>query len=315
MTDTLSTLTAEAKSYYDRKLLERALPVLGMSKGGQARNIKKNSGNAVEYRRFNTLSTATTALTEAVTPVPSSLSITTVTGTAAQYGNYVQVSDALDLMGWDPVISESTDLLGENAAQSVEEIIRTELVTGTSVSYGTGTARASQVAASPITLTLVRKAVRTLLSNDALPFYSTRSEESGQGGLFLGFIHPRQWYDLVSDTAVQNTMTYSDPDKFYTQQLPVIGGVMWMVTTKAPLFAGAGSAGADVYAAIIVGKNAYGVVDVAGTGRFNTIVKPLGSGGTADPLEQRATIGWKSYQLPKILNNNFMTRIESGVSA
>lgn len=315
MTDTLATLSSQAKQYYDRKLLERALPILAMARGAQKRDLRKNSGNQVEYRRFNTLSTATTALTEAVTPVAASLSVTTVTGTAAQYGNYVQVSDALDLMGYDKVIMEATELLGENAGQSVEEIIRTELVTGTSVSYATGSTRGAQTASSPITLTLVRKAVRTLRTNDAQPFYSSRSEENGMGGLYMGFIHPRAMYDLVGDSAVQNTLTYSDPEKFYEMKVPVIGGVMWIETTKAPIFTGEGSVGADVYGTIIVGANAFGLVDVGGTGRFQTIAKPLGSAGTADPLNQRATVGWKSFQLPKILNNNFMTRIEAGISA
>lgn len=314
MGDTFSSLSAEAKTYYDRRLLERAMPILGMTRAAQQRNLLKNSGNQVEFRRFNTLSTATTALTESVTPSSASLSIGTVTGTVAQYGNYVQISDSLDLMGIDPIITEATDLLGENAAQSIEEIIRTELVTGTSVLYATGAARNAQAAANPITLAMVRKAVRTLMVNDAVPFDNGR-DDSGFGGLYMGFIHPRQWFDLLGDTTVQNVFTYSDPEKIYTLKAPILGQVAWVVTTKAPLFAGAGAASADVYGAIICGKNAFGVVDVAGTGRFQTIAKPLGSAGASDPLNQRASVGWKSFQLPKILNNNFMIRIESGVSA
>ncbi|MEB3286173.1 MAG: N4-gp56 family major capsid protein [Vampirovibrionales bacterium] len=314
MGDTFSTLSQEAKSFYDRKLLSRAMPILGMTRAAQQRNILKNSGNQVEYRRFNTLSTSTVALTEAVTPSAASLSIGTVTGTVAQYGNYVQISDALDLMAIDPIITEATDLLGENAAQSIEEIVRSELVTGTSVVYATGSARDEQAATNPITLSLVRKAVRTLMVNDAVPFDSGR-DESGFGGLYIGFIHPRQWYDLLGDTAVQNVFTYSDPEKLYTMKAPILGQVAWVVTTKAPVFAEEGALEADVYGAIICGQNAFGVVDVAGTGRFQTIAKPLGSAGSADPLDQRASVGWKSFQLPKILNNNFMIRIESGVSA
>jgi len=41
------------------------------------------------------------------------------------------------------------------------------------------------------------------------------------------------------------------------------------------------------------------------------IIKPLGSAGTADPLNQRATSGWKATFVAKILNNAFMTRIVS----
>lgn len=314
MTDTLGTLTPETKQYYDKRLLMRALPILKMAASGQQRNIPKNGGNQVSYRRFNTISTATTALTESVTPIASSLDMTEITGTVAQYGNYVQVSDALDLMGIDPVIREATDVLGENAAQSVEEIVRTELVTGTSVVYATGSTRGAQSASNPITLNLVRKASRTLMANDASGYNAAR-DDMGQGAQYMGFIHPYSFYDLTGDTTIQNTFTYSDPDKLYKFTLPIVGGVAWCVTTKAPVFAGEGSGSADVYGTIIVAKEAFGVVNVGGTGKFKTIAKPLGSAGTADPLEQRATVGWKSYQLPKILNNNFMVRIEAGVSA
>lgn len=320
MTDTLGSLPVEAKQYYDKKLLERAKPLLKMVTAGQQRNLPKNSGNQVSYRRFNQISTSTTPLAEGVTPVASSLSITEITGTAAQYGNYVQVSDALDMLGIDPVIREATMVLGENGAQSIEEIVRAELVTGTSVIYGTGSARNAQSAANPISLTLVRRAVRTLQANDA-EGYSSKRDDMGQGQMYLGFIHPRQWFDLTGDTTVLNTFTYSDPEKLYTLKLPSLAQVAWCVTSRAPVFTGAGSGAADVYGAIIVSENAFGVVNVASTGTdnssgtFSTIVKPIGSAGAADPLDQRGTIGWKAYQLPKILNNNFMTRIETGVTA
>ncbi len=314
MTDTLATLAPEAKAFYDRNLLDRALPILGLSKAGQARNIPKNGGNQISYRRFNTISTVTTALTESVTPAAAALSVTEVTGTVQQYGNYVQMSDAIQLLGIDRVLVEATDVLGENAGQSVEEIQRAEVVTGTSVLYATGSARNQQSASNPLTLTLVRKAVRTLMSNDAVPFYGDK-DDMGQGGMYLGWIHPRAWYDLTGDTTVLNTFTYSDPEKLYTLKIPHIGQVAWMISTKAPVFAGLGSGNADVYGTLIFGKNAFGVTNVGGTGKFETVAKPLGSAGTADPLNQRSTAGWKSYQLPKILNNNFFTRIEAGVSA
>jgi N4-gp56 family major capsid protein len=314
MTNTLSTLSAEAKQYYDRLMLERALPILAMYKAAQQRNIPPNSGNQVSYRRLNTLTAATTPLTEGVTPSKTALSITEITGTVQQYGNYVEVSDTLDMMGIDPIIREATMLLAENAAVSVEEIVRAELVTGTNVMFATGAARNAQGPSNPITLALVRRAVRTLEANDAPPFFGSRSDENGQGGTYIGFIHPRQWFDLVGDSAVLNTFTYSDPEKLYTMHLPMLGGVAWVKTTRAPIFTGAGASGANVFGAIICGSNAFGVVNVAGSGKFQVFAKPLGSGGTADPLDQRATIGWKSLQLPRILNNNFMVRIETGVS-
>ena len=72
-----------------------------------------------------------------------------------------------------------------------------------------------------------------------------------------------------------------------------------------------GAGGIGVFSCLFVGKNAYGVTEIDGGG-LRTIVKPLGSGGTADPLDQRATIGWKALLTAKILVPQYIRRIECG---
>ncbi len=319
MTDTLGTLSPEAKAFYDKNLLLRATPHLFFHKFGQKRNIPKNSGNQVSYRRFNSLTTATTALTEGVTPAADSLDMTEITGTVQQYGNYVKVSDSLDLMGIDRVILEATDVLGENGGETVDEIVRETIEAGTTVQYATGSARASQSSSDVLTRDMVRKACRTLKANKAKP-HRGDAMENGQGGVMIGIIHPYVFYDLYGDTQFDNTFAYSDPEKMYKGVLPMADGVAWYETTNAPLFSGEGSGGHDVFGTLIIAREAYGVVDVGGTkaapasGKLTTIVKPLGSAGADDPLNQRASVGWKSWQLPKILNDNFMVRIETGAT-
>ena len=75
----------------------------------------------------------------------------------------------------------------------------------------------------------------------------------------------------------------------------------------------AGAAGAPVYSTLVIGEGAYGVTDIAGGG-LQTIVKQKGSGGTADPLDQRATIGWKAAKTAEILVDEYMVRIETGAT-
>jgi N4-gp56 family major capsid protein len=65
----------------------------------------------------------------------------------------------------------------------------------------------------------------------------------------------------------------------------------------------------DVYATLIIAANAYGVCPLSGNAMTN-IIKPIGSAGAADPLNQRATSGWKAITTTKILNDNWITRIE-----
>ncbi len=72
----------------------------------------------------------------------------------------------------------------------------------------------------------------------------------------------------------------------------------------------AGAGGKSVYATMILGENAYGVTEVAGGG-LQYISKQLGSAGTADPLNQRATCGWKATKVAERLVEEYMVRIET----
>lgn len=71
--------------------------------------------------------------------------------------------------------------------------------------------------------------------------------------------------------------------------------------------------GCDIYSTIVFGADAYGVTDVEGGG-LETIIKALGSAGTADPLNQRSTVGWKALKTAEILTDAFMVRIETASS-
>lgn len=72
----------------------------------------------------------------------------------------------------------------------------------------------------------------------------------------------------------------------------------------------AGAQGRDVYSTLILGANAYGVTEVTGGG-LEVIVKQLGSAGAADPLNQRASVGWKATKVAERLVEGYMVRIES----
>lgn len=319
--DTRASLGVNPQTMYDKNLLIRATPLLCLSTFGQRRNLMKRSGDQISYRRFGSIATSTTPLTEGITPAPASLNETEIKVTVAQYGNHVIVSDMLDTVSVDPVIMEATDVLGENGGQSVEEIIRAELLNGTNVVYPVGRTARSQIQSTDVlTAERVQKGV-AILGNANAPTARGERGATGMMGKFMGWIHPFAFKDLHSDTRVLTTIQYSDPTKLWEYQLPELYGVVWYRSTKAPVFANAGlSAAVDVYCTFIFGLQAFGVVDVAGqagmpdaSGKLKTIVKT--DGGTSDPLEQRNTIAWKSIQAPKILNGAFMTRIEHAVAA
>ena len=92
----------------------------------------------------------------------------------------------------------------------------------------------------------------------------------------------------------------------------VIAGVRFIETSEAAVYTGTENdcpAGLAVFGCLFIANGAYGVTEVTGGG-LQTIIKQLGSAGTADPLNQRSTVGWKAMQTAEILQQAYMYRVE-----
>lgn len=298
-------LSPTMKTYYDRTLLERALPALVHRQFAQRRPIPRNNGKTVEFRKFSPLAKATTPLTEGVTPTGNSLNATAITAAVQQYGDYIAGSDILTLTAFDPILTETAQLLGEQAGETLDTIARETLNAGTNVQYANGrTARNLVAAGDVLTVLEIRKAVRTLKKNKA---------RGVGGGDYVALVGPSQVFDLQSDPKWEEPSKYAGARQIFDGELGRLYGVRFVETTESKVFAGAGAASIDVYSTLVLGANAYGSIDLEGGGLQN-IVKTLGSSGTADPLDQRWTSGWKAIAAYKILNDLAMVRIESAVS-
>ena len=170
-TTLLSGLTPEMKTFYDMTLIDEASAQLVHDQFGQKRPIPQGGGKTIEFRKFSSLPKATTALTEGVTPDGKSLTVTSITATVAQYGDYITQSDVLELTALDNTILEATKLLGKQAGLTLDTVVRNVLVAGTNVSYcpkvsgSTETAVASRSAmdtTSKLTVKAIQKAVAKL---------------------------------------------------------------------------------------------------------------------------------------------------------
>lgn len=313
--ETLSSQPLQQANYYDRELLYRAKQNQCFYNAGQKKNLRARDGNTIRWRRFNALAVNTSTLVEGVTPTGTALSMTEVTATVAQYGQYGEVTDMMDLVGIDPVIEEAVAVFGQQAGESIDTVVANIMSAGTSVMYATGSARATQAAANVITVALIRKAVRNLARNNTLRFSGGEDASSNSAkGFYMAFLSPSATYDLKNDTEWKNMQQQVRPESLVDGSIGQVEKCQIIESTLTPIFTGQGSGGVDVHGTMIMGMNAFGVVDVGGTGKFKTFVKQVGSAGAADPLDQRGTIGWKSTFVSKMLNDNFLTRIEHGVS-
>ena len=300
LTDTLS---AEMKTHYDRTLLETAEPNLVHDQVAQTRNIPKNGGKKIEFRRYEALPKALTPLTEGVTPEGQKMSVTTLEAEVKQYGGYVSLSDMLILTAIDKNIQEATKMIGSQAGRTLDTISREVMNAGTNVIFGDGTVTArNQITANmKLTVDMVKRAVRALKVQHAEKI----------DGYYFGIIHQDCAYDLTSDKErFIDVIKYKNPERIYNGEIGTIEGVRFVETSEAKKFVNAGADGIDVYSTLIIGSNAYATTKVEGDG-LQTIIKQLGSAGSADPLNQRATVGWKALKVTEILSEQYMIRIET----
>ena len=104
---------------------------------------------------------------------------------------------------------------------------------------------------------------------------------------------------------------YQNKEQLFKGELGKLYGVKFVRTSNAKKFTGLGAAGCDIYGTLIIGKDGYGLIDVAGSGKPESIIKAAGSAGTGDALNQVSSCGWKCLFTAKVLNELCMVRIES----
>lgn len=304
-------LSAENKTFYDKVLIKTAGPKLVHAQFAQKKPIPQRGGKSVEFRQFGKLPKATTPLVEGVTPKGQKLSVGYITSTVEQYGDYVPLTDMLQMTAIDPIVVEALEAIGNQAGLTLDTVVRDVLVAGSNVNYcpkvaadGTETevlSRANLDKSARLTVKQVQKAVTKLKANDA-PMIN---------GSYVAIIHPYVAYDLMRDPEWVEAHKYAAPENLYNGEIGKIAGVRFVESSEAAIFFGDGCpSGLGVFATIFLGANAYGDTEITGGG-LQTIIKQLGSSGAADPLDQRSTVGWKATKTAERLIENYIVRVES----
>lgn len=301
-------LAPEIKTYYSDYLIDLAEAELVHDQFGQKRNIPSGNGKEIEFRQFMPLAKIQDALVEGVTPDGQAIDTSALTAKVKQYGGYVIITDLLDLTAIDNVKTEATQLIGSQAGRSLDTVTREILNGGTNVQYHEAerAGRSALTETDTLTVKAIRAAVRTLKRQNARTI----------DGSYVGIIHPDVAYDLMSDPNWVEWQKYTSPDKMYNNEIGKIAGVRFVETTEAKIFekvGGSDTSKFDVYSTLIIAANAYGTTNIEGGG-LQLIVKQKGSAGTADPLDQRSTIGWKATKTAERLVEDYMVRIETACS-
>lgn len=386
-TTTTNELSAEMKTYYADRLIDNAEPYLVHDQFGDSYPIPAHGGKTIEFRKFSPLDKALNTLTEGVTPTGNTLEVTSKSGTIAQYGDYITVSDVLETSAIDRTLEQATKLLGSQAGRTLDTVTREVITAGTNVLYAPksdGTEVLSRAALDGTCLlkpNLLFRAAAKLYEMNAMPV-----DEN-----FVAIIHPNAACDIMTSTEWLDVHKYAEPGHIYRGEIGKLANIRFVQSTEAKIVApaaiqgsfnrltvknaisesttsvtvnevltaetpatpiavyingvantitaiannttystltvgtaittlasgsvvcgtGAMANGNSVYLTMVIGANAYGVTELAGGG-LTHIVKQLGSGGSADPLNQRATTGWKATKAAVRLVEENMVRLEHG---
>lgn len=307
MASTTTGLTGLMSIYYDKKFLERAKEMMVYDIGAQKRALPANMGKTVYFTRFSPLAKATTALTEATNPSFTDMTTTTVSATVQEYGAVGKVSSLFKLTSIDTNLEEHVAVFGQNAGETMDELILNALDDNGTTQLANGVAAVSSIAASDtLDGAEIRKAVRTLKINKAPKF---------EDGMYKGIIPVSTVHDLRGDSEWLDAYRYTDAENIRNGEVGKLHGVRFYETNNEQVDADAGAGNVDVYSTFIFGKEAYGMVDIAGTSTPKIYVKNPNSGDTSNPLDMFSTIGWKFNFVAKVLNSNWIVQIKSASSA
>lgn len=299
-------MSAEMKTYYEKRLLDQAEPLLVHDQFGDKYPIPANNGKTIEFRKYESLPKATEPLTEGVTPNAQALTVTPMTATVKQYGGWAAITDVLQLTAIDNNITQATKVLASQAGRTLDTVTREVLAGGTNVIYAPAgdtavTSRANLTTASVLTPDLIDQAATALKAQNADTI----------GESYVAIVHPYVAYDLRRNPEWIDVHKYASPENIYNGEIGKLGGVRFVETTEAKIVSNKATSPINIFCTLFLGADAYGKTKVEGSG-LEVIVKQKGSSGSADPLNQRSSVGWKAIKCAERLSEEYMVRVESG---
>ena len=246
-------------------------------------------GSSVIFTIMGELAQATSTLTETSDVTPVAMSDSQVTVTLAEYGNTVNTTAKLRGTSFLDVDAAAANLIGYNAGDSIDTVVRDVLAGGANVTYGgTATSRTSVKSTDILAANDIRKVTAALRKANVATF----------NGYYMGYIHPDVSYDLRKETgnaAWNAPHVYQDTANIYNGEIGTFESVRFVETPRAKIRVDASNGTSttgtiDVYDTYIMGRQAlakaYSAID--GNGAVPKVVR----GPVVDSLMRFNPIGW-----------------------
>ena len=319
------------RSVYQREMLDRAEELLLAHRVATPHTINKAQGDTQKWRRYDKFAVATTALIEGVTPSGKSKTKTDLNAQLSQYGDYVVDSDWLLDTQPEDVKLVNAGLLGDQAGETKDKLMMNEFATQvTNKYYANAVAGTANIIVPPV-ITDWNKVIRDLGNARAKTYAPEVSATTkiGTGPIMRSF-----WCIITEDMflSVRALTGFRMLAEYASSTAGVLGemgalpqaGIRFLVVSKTAGYyeSGIGASGTtvyqndganfDVHSAFVFGQNAVGSVGHS-TNSMQMITHDRGSAGSADPLNQRATMGWKMADGREIMNDTWCAEVQGAV--
>lgn len=287
-------LSNENGEFYQRAMLKALKERAVIFPYGKKAPIPKNAGGTTSWRSLQIPSAVTTAITEGTTPNSIDLTINKYSASVSQYGAWTKISDFLDMAGLDPLLTEVAEMFGDHAAISIDKIVANVLAgTTNSIFAGGKTARSALAAGDVLCSEDIIKARNEMVKNN-VPQIRLANGSMG----YVAFIHPDNVLKLMNESggawATFNSGGSTEGlAQFRSGEIGQMYGIHFVETTSIPDFTDGGSGGnLSGKKTIIIGADAFGVPDIAGSSKPEILV--YGNGNTENPMALYKTVAWKA---------------------
>jgi len=256
---------------------------------------------------------ATVPLTDGQTPPGDQLSVTDFKAQIQWYGSFVTITDQVQYIVQDRVLNEATQVLSLQLGLTIDTLIRDMMVSTASTilcTNGLNGNTPTEITDADIQNTVIalRQGNARLMTNP-LPG-ENKFGTSPVRSSYWGFMSVDQQADLEAVSSFISVANYPNPLNALEAEWGSTRNVRWLLNTNGY----SNGASPNVYSSFVLGQEAYGVVRL-GAKEAEFIVKPLGASGTADPLNQRGTVGYKYPFATRILNDNWITRLTATLAS
>lgn len=314
--------------YAERQMLRHAKPVMVLEKLGLTKPMPKNKTDTIKFRRPRIFAAATTPLQEGVTPSETVFSYEDVSATLRQYGQVVVCTDKIEDLHEDPVLNDMSIQAGENIGRTIEALNWGVVRAGTAVYYANGTQRTD--VNTPITLSKQRAVLRSLKALKAQKITRSLSPSSDYGtraveAAYVAVAHTDVESDIRNLPGFKTVAEYGTRTPISEQEIGSVEDVRYILSPDLDPFRDAGGAkgtmvstsgtNADVYPVVYFGQDAWGMVALRGQGAVSPTIIPVGQKTKDDPLGQRGYVGWKTWHAALVLNQAWMARLETAITA